>query len=597
MHPLELHIADVRFHRGCAAGLDEPTALVEVAVRGAADDGAADRIRAGLVALCPEEPLHGVAESDWPTAFLMERTAGLAEWGVATAVALQRWAHDPVWRGRVVFDEPHQWSLAIPWQRRDTVDGALRLALELVEQWARATPDPAALERLTGMFRDGLPDVRRDGLAPSTMRFIQAAVRRGIPFDIGPQFVQFGWGAAAERMDATLTGRTSFLAARTARNKVAAGRTLTDAGLPVPSGAVVGDVARAEKVAAQLGWPVAVKPAHLDRGVVIRDVPTLRLAFDEAARLNPGNVVVERHVEGADHRMLVVHERLLMAVRLGPGDAVEDVTDRVHPDNRLLAQRAARIIGLDIAAVGLRSPDIETSWREADSAVSGVSPQPGLQPFWLADPGRDIDGEIIDILFGGRSGRIPTAAVTGAERAGETALELGRIWAAIGRRTGVCTSAGVRIGDELLSAADLSGYPGTRLLLTDPDVAAVVLEVPRDGEQPCDRYDVVALLDGRDTDADLVRRARDAVVVNAEDPSCLATLASTTAGRRILVAQDPRATAAHRAGGGEAVFVGERDGRAWIVAAAGETETALTPATGDAETMFAAAMAWAQGIL
>lgn len=599
MPPLELEIADVRFYRGCAAALSEPTALVEVTVRGAAAGGAADRVRAGLAALSPEEPLHGVAESDWPAAFLVERSAGLAEWAVATAIALQRWAHDPVWRGRVVADEPHRWSLAIPWQRRDIVDGALRLALELVGQWARPTPDPAALQRLVGMFRDGLADVRRDGLAPSTMRFIQAAVERGIPFDIAPQFVQFGWGAAAERMDAGLTGRTSFLSARTARSKVATGRTLTDAGLPVASGAVVGDVDRAAKVAEQLGWPVAVRPANLGQGLApgVRDPLTLRRAFDEASRLNPGNVVVERHVEGSDHRMLVAHERVLAAVRLGPGDTAEDVTARVHPDNRLLAQRAARIIGLDIAAVDVRSPDIAESWREVDSAVSGVSAQPGLRPFWLADPDRDINGEIIDILFAGRSGRIPTAAVTGADGAGATAMHLSRIWAATGIRTGVCTTSGVRIGDEILSTADLSGYPGARLLLADPDVQAAVLEVPRDAGHPCDRYDAVALLDVRDTDADLVRRAREAVVVNADDPSCLSVLASATAARRILVAADPATVAAHRAGGGEAVVLGERDGRTWIVAATGETETSLMPSAGDAETMFAAALAWAQGIL
>ena len=45
------------------------------------------------------------------------------------------------------------------------------------------------------------------------------------------------------------------------------------------------------------------------------------------------------------------------------------------------------------------------------------------------------------------------------------------------------------------------------------------------------------------------------------------------------------------------VLLFSKRARTWIVAATGETETSLMPSAGDAETMFAAALAWAQGIL
>jgi cyanophycin synthetase len=68
------------------------------------------------------------------------------------------------------------------------------------------------------------------------------------------------------------------------------------------------------------------------------------------------------------------------------------------------------------------------------------------------------------------------------------------------------------------------------------------------------------------------------------------------------------AVAEHRRHGGEAVFLDDRDGRTWIILAAGSTETALMPthdipATvnglltfNESNAMFAAALAWAQGV-
>ena len=491
-----------------------------------------------------------------------------------------------------------------------------------------------------------------------------------------------------------------------ARNKFKASRTLADAGLPLPTGEVVADSERAQQVAARLGWPVVVKPLNQDQGtgVVagIRDRAALQRAFDHAATLSPGAVIVEDHVDGASHRLLVVGDRLLAAARLIPaavtgdgtrtvaqlieaanadprrgtsarsllkrlvldpaalnclgeqdlapdavptagrqvllrrnanistGGTAVDVTAAVHPDNRDLAKRAARIIGLDIAGIDVLCPDIARSWREVGGAICEVNAQPGLRPHWIADPGRDINGEILDILGAGRSPRIPTAAITGTNGKSTTAEMLYRIWTAAGAVTGVCTTQLLRIGTEIVHVGNLSGQPGARVILNDPGVQAGVFEMPRKGliyfGHPCDSYDVAALLnvtddhlgvDGIDTleqmaelKAEVLARARRAVVVNADDPLCLAMRSRAGTDRHILVSRDRAnpAVAEHRRRGGESVVLQDRDGRVCIVLSAGERDDVLMaagdiPATrngllrhNETNAMFAAAMAWAQGV-
>jgi cyanophycin synthetase len=518
--------------------------------------------------------------------------------------------------------------------------------------------------------------------------------------------VQLGWGASSERIESSFTGRTGYIATMMAHNKFKASRTLADAGLPLPTGEVVLDVERAQQVAAGLGWPVVVKPANSEQGVGvvpgICDPDTLRGAFDAALRLSSRGVIVERHVDGDDHRLLVVDGRLIASARRTPGgvtgdgvhtvgqliervnndprrgagtrsllrrlvlddeardclrrcgltvDSVPgqgqwialrrtanistggtavDVTSAVHPDNRALAERAARIVGLDIAGIDFLCPDISRSWREVGGAICEVNAQPGFRPHWIADPGRDINGEILDILFAGRATRIPTAAITGTNGKTTTAMMLHHIWTAAGKLTGVCTTSMLRIGDEIVSTANLSGHPGARMILNDPGVQAGVFEMPRKGlivfGHPCDRYDVAALLNvaddhigqyGIDTleqmaelKAEVLERATQAIVVNADDHLCLAMRSRAGTDRHILVTADPAnpAVVELRARGGEAVFIDARAGMRWIVLATGADDRALMPVDeipatlggllrfNETNAMFATALAWAQGV-
>ncbi len=695
----ELRIINRRFLLGCSDRLAERTALVEIAVPDHVvfDDAAETRIRAGIAALHPEEPLLRTTDNDWPDSFLvagppdqpgdpvMQR---LGRWLVAVTITIQRFAREPVFRGRVSRCDPQRLTLALPWYREAVFNESLTLALQLVGQWVGIGSAKAAEPTLSGHFGERWMGIRNGGVAPYTLSFIQAGALRGIPFSVLPSCVQLGWGANAERFDMSFSTETSWMANSLAKNKAKTSRTLAAAFLPVPDSRVVSDVEAAERVANQLGWPVVIKPLsqELGSGVVagIPDAATLRQTFGRAAKYSPGNVVIENHIDGDDHRMLVVNGRMLMAVRRVPagvtGDGVhtvaqlveaantdprrgthrysllkklvfddeaasclaehgntkesvprsgqwvplrrianissggtaEDVTASVHPDNVAMAERAARIVGLNIAGIDFLTTDISRSWRDIGGAICEVNAQPGFSPHWLAAPERDMEGEVLDLLFAERSALIPTAAITGATGTGMAARMLGEIWRAAGRLTGICTTSELRIGEEVLTTQNRSGYPGTRIILEDPGVQAAVLEMPGAGlastGHPCDRYDVAAVLDASDQlEAEVLQRAELAVVINADDPRCLALRSHAGTARHILVAREPDCPAVveHRRSGGESVFIAGRDGRRWVVLAEGERELALMPvdeipgannAQRCSSSMFAAALAWAQGI-
>ncbi len=704
-----LTVTKRRFLVGCSAGLAEKTALVDVAVGGALriDDATERRLRAAASALSPEQPLFGVAGPDWPTGLLIDGAPGggdpyrIGQWVVALSVAIQRWARDPAGRGRVIAAGPDRLTLAVPWYRQQFFDEALALALTVVGRAVKGAEEPPL--RLATYFGDRWEGILGNGLAPNTLRFLAAGQARGMPFDILPSFAQIGWGANAERFDMAFTGHTSWMGSALARNKWKSKRTLSGQGIPTPRGWLLTDVDEAVRIATEvLGWPVVVKPVSQDlgRGVVtgIHDPDTLRRAFSAAAQ--HGAVILEQHLPGEDHRLLVVGGQFLAAARRIParvtgdgtqtvsqlidrinadplrgiqrysllrrihlddevleclaveglspasvlqtgrtvtlrrtanvssGASAQDVTASVHPDNRALAERVARTVGLDIAGIDFITTDLSRSWREVGGGVLEVNGQPGFRPHWLGNPDRDINGEVLDILFARRPARIPTAAITGTNGKTTTAMMLHRIWMTAGKRTGVVTTAQLLIGEEVVSVDNLSGHPGGRMILNDPGVEAAVLEMPRKGllifGHPCDRYDVAALtnvqddhigLDGIETidqmaelKAEVLERARVAVAVNADDPRCMAMRHRAGTDRHILVAERPETVAGHCRSGGEAVYCRTVEGRPSIVLAIGGREDVLIavddiPATragllrfNVTNAMFAAALAWAQGL-
>lgn len=162
----------------------------------------------------------------------------------------------------------------------------------------------------------------------NTLRFLQAAHDAGIPWrHLQGNVYQFGWGTRGRWLDSSFTDATTHLGSRLARHKFKAAIVLRRAGIPVPDHVMVGDADAAVKAAAGFGYPVVVKPANLEQGqgvaAGLRSAGAVRRAFATARALS-AEILVERHFEGNDYRLVVFRGEVIWVSHRVPGGVTGD---------------------------------------------------------------------------------------------------------------------------------------------------------------------------------------------------------------------------------------------------------------------------------
>ncbi|HEY8587927.1 MAG TPA: cyanophycin synthetase, partial [Naasia sp.] len=169
---------------------------------------------------------------------------------------------------------------------------------------------------------------------------------------------------------------------------------------------------------------------------------------------------------------------------LSTGGEAIDRTDEVHPDTRAAVERAARIVGLDVAGLDVLTADIGLPFAESGGGILEVNAAPGLRMHLQPSDGapRNVAAPVIDLLFPGRSrGRIPIVAVTGTNGKSTTVRMVEHILRADGRTPGMTTTSGVYVDGRRIRGGDASGPKSARLVLGDPTVDCAVLETARGG--------------------------------------------------------------------------------------------------------------------
>jgi cyanophycin synthetase len=169
---------------------------------------------------------------------------------------------------------------------------------------------------------------------------------------------------------------------------------------------------------------------------------------------------------------------------LSTGGTSVDKTDAIHYDNRIMAERSVKAIGLDVGGVDFISPDITRSHKEVGGAIVEINAAPGFRMHTAPTEGkaRDVAGPVIDMLFPKDTPyRIPIAAITGTNGKTTTTRMVGHILKLAGHTVGMTTSDGVYIDGELTVSGDMTGPWASQLVLRDPSVDAAVLETARGG--------------------------------------------------------------------------------------------------------------------
>jgi cyanophycin synthetase len=175
---------------------------------------------------------------------------------------------------------------------------------------------------------------------------------------------------------------------------------------------------------------------------------------------------------------------LKATANLSTGGIAIDRTDEIHPENIWLAQRAAKIIGLDIAGIDITSPAIDHPLREVEGVIVEVNAAPGLRMHLEPSEGklRNVAAPIVDMLYPpGRPNRVPIVAITGTNGKTTTTRLIAHLFRQTGQTIGYTTTDGTYIGDFLAEAGDNTGPQSAQLILQDPTVEVAVLETARGG--------------------------------------------------------------------------------------------------------------------
>ncbi len=543
------------------------------------------------------------------------------------AIELQNMAGEDVTFGktRSIDDRPGVYSVVYEYAQREEGIEAGELALKLLRSLlpanlrsADAVPDDWNWPEARDTF---IRYAQRRALGPSTASLVRAAEERDIPWlRLNEQsLVQLGHGKYQQRIQATITGKTSHIAVELASDKEETNKILGSLGLPVPRQELVQSEGAARRAARKIGFPVVTKPYNGNHGRGI----SIRLTNDEEvvegflkAKEISRSVIVETYLEGDDHRLLVVNGELVAATKRTPGHVVgdgthtirelveivnqdprrgvghekvltrieldaqaemmmarvevtadsvpeagriiylrstanlstggtaTDVTDIIHPDNRDMAVRAIKAIGLDVGGVDFLSTNIAESYKSIGGGICEVNAAPGFRMHVAPSEGksRDVAGPVIDMLFpSGTPARVPIAAITGTNGKTTTSRMLAHIAKMAGYTPGLTTTDGVYIDGQRTVEGDMTGPVSARMVLADPHIDFAVLETARGGllraGMGVREVDVGAVLNvqsdhlgmkGIDTLEQLseVKRivaevAKECAVLNADDPNVL----------------------------------------------------------------------------
>jgi cyanophycin synthetase len=623
----------------------------------------------GLIDALPGLQNHGCSYGE-PGGFIRRLREDEGTWmghiWEHAALELQNEAGSDVSFGRTrSSDQTGQYNMVFQYKQRDVGLEAARIALQLL---LGLLPENLKQELASEIEKDFDYQQERDDfivfaqrkeLGPSTASLVNAAEEREIPYLRLNKYslVQFGHGAYQQRIQATITSKTSQIAVEISCDKEDTHNLLRDLGLPVPRQRMIYNPRAAVRSARHIGYPVVLKPlnANHGRGVSINLTSDEQVEAGFAHAREHGSsraVLVESFVEGFDHRMLVVnnelvavakrvpghvkgdgkssisvlieevnkdprrgigHEKVLTQLELdrqardllakaghdettvlpdgeifylrktanlSTGGTAIDLTDVVHPDNREMAVRAIRAVGLDVGGVDFLTADISESFKEVGGAIVEVNAAPGFRMHVAPSKGeaRDVAGKVMDMLFPpGTPVRIPIASITGTNGKTTTSRMLAHILKTAGHTVGMTSTDGVYIDGRLSVKGDMTGPTSAHIVLRDPSVDIAVLETARGGLLRAGlgyrRCDVSACLNvaedhlglkGIDTVEQLaeikrvvVEVARNTAVLNADDDLCLKMADYTQAEHVCYVTMNPAHSLVkeHVRAGGRAVVL------------------------------------------
>ena len=381
---------------------------------------------------------------------------------------------------------------------------ALRLGYQLALAVAFSDKgEPAAQARVVAELTQFGAAIKTRQPTEVEHAMILGARERAIPFyRVVPGLLQYGQGKYGRHFLGVSSQRDSATGSFVQANKTLSNALIQRLGLPGVEHGMADTLDNAVRLAGQFGYPLAVKSVDDPNGQGVTAQVTsegeLAAAFATANAVSPGRVVIERFVEGEDHRLEAICGKFVRGLLRSPPYSIANasaggtwacVTETVHPDNRKMVETIARCFRLDTIRISFITPDIAKSWRDVRCAVTEVNSRPAITAI---DEIRTIfEGTFDDTC----TGRIPSAIVLSAQPAKvEEALpglqRDGLIMGFVDRRS-------VSLGGEPRVVDHVRLAERVRAVLLDPTCEALVVactpeEIIHQG-LPLDRFDLCVI--------------------------------------------------------------------------------------------------------
>jgi cyanophycin synthetase len=162
------------------------------------------------------------------------------------------------------------------------------------------------------------------------------------PLNNHGRIYQIGMGSASLHCVELGSERDAITGQELARQKPSTISLLNRLGLPTTNAGVANNPSEAHLLARRIGFPCVVKPTAEGKGrgvaTSIRNEDQLVPAVRQAAGFGGFPILIENHVDGEDHRLMVIEGELLWAYRLTPpqvtGDGATSIEGLVERENR-----------------------------------------------------------------------------------------------------------------------------------------------------------------------------------------------------------------------------------------------------------------------
>lgn len=169
---------------------------------------------------------------------------------------------------------------------------------------------------------------------------------------------------------------------------------------------------------------------------------------------------------------------------LSTGGTAKDCTDEIHPDNKKVAIKAAKVLEIDVAGIDMKVRDISMPIGKNNGAIIEVNAAPGLRMHLYPSEGRsrNVAADILNMLYPkGSQYSIPIIAITGTNGKTTTTRLIRHTIGLKGSKVGMTTTNGIFIGDECILEGDNTGPISAQIVLSSKETEVAVLETARGG--------------------------------------------------------------------------------------------------------------------